>query len=97
MFYTKPLKLSNLWHSWDTRELCQKKNPINKYIFPVNNNCIVVLTIYSYKCAWSNYDALGKKHNAFRTGWGTAELEQLASWVLSKQNDVFEHEMNCNY
>jgi len=24
------------------------------------------------------------------------ELEQLASWVLSKTNDVFEPEMNCH-
>ena len=29
-----------------------------------------------------------------RVAWWTAELEQLASWVLSKQNDVLKHEMN---
>ena len=87
MFYTKPLKLSNVWHSWD---IPNNKISINKYIFPGNEECLSHPPLI--QCALSSYDVdreFGEQERSVRIARGESRAA-LASLVLSKQNDVFE-------
>ena len=87
MFYTEPLNLSNVWHSWD---IPKNKISINKKIFPGNRNVLSHSPLI--QCALSSYDArreFGEQERTVRIARGESRAA-LASLVLSKQNDVFE-------